>query len=90
MRLRIIMETERIPRRQDAPPTYALNGAVYVGETEALRNDGTFLQHETVAYPMPKERAVDVDDEVDMRVAAAVIKSDAKPCSSSRPRRGNE
>ena len=52
---------------QDAPPTYVLNGAVYVAQTEWLRTHETFVTLDTVVYPMPRERAMDVDKTLDLR-----------------------
>lgn len=77
----VLDETERIPRRQDAPPTYALNGAVYVGETEALRNRETFLQPETVAYPMPEAQSIDIDTEFDLIFTEVFIQHKQKRTS---------
>lgn len=48
-------------RRQDLPPVYVLNGAVYVLRAEWFRCSQRFVSNETVAYPMPRSRSVDVD-----------------------------
>lgn len=72
----VFPEKERVTRRQDAAPTYVLNGAVYVAKTNWLVEHKTFKHDETVAYVMPSDRSVDIDDEVDLRVAKAVIKTD--------------
>ena len=59
-------------RRQDLPPTYALNGAVFVVRTDWLMAGGGFIAPETIAYEMPKERSVDIDDEIDLVIAEAM------------------
>ncbi len=55
-------------RRQQAPAVLALNGAVYVARTDHLARGGTFLAPGTVGYVMPKERSLDIDTELDLRI----------------------
>jgi CMP-N,N'-diacetyllegionaminic acid synthase len=52
-------------RRQDLPPVYSLNGAIYVARTEWLASERKFLTAATVAYEMPVERSLDIDTESD-------------------------
>lgn len=66
---------ETVQRRQEAPDVYILNGAVYVARTNWLRETRSFLHDDTVASPMPQERSVDVDDELDARVAETTLQS---------------
>lgn len=63
----------RPSRRQDAPPVYVLNGAVYVARVDWLRRTRSFLTDETVGYVMPRERSVDVDEPADLHVVAALL-----------------
>lgn len=65
-----------IPRRQDLPPVYALNGAVYVAKTDWLRTHETFLSEGVVGYVMPQERSLDIDTELDLRIFAAILGSE--------------
>jgi N-acylneuraminate cytidylyltransferase len=66
---------ESVHRRQDAPEVYVLNGAVYVARTRWMRETQSFLHDQTVASPMPRERAMDVDDELDAHVAEVLLAS---------------
>jgi len=50
-----------VARRQDLPPVYTLNGAVYVAHVDWLRRTGSFVTRETVAQVMPRERSIDID-----------------------------
>ncbi|MDR2195943.1 MAG: acylneuraminate cytidylyltransferase family protein [Gallionellaceae bacterium] len=52
-------------RRQDLPPAYVLNGAIYIAKTEQLAATRSFLTPETVAYKMPKEKSIDIDSAED-------------------------
>ena len=58
-----------VTRRQDSPPVYALNGAVYAARIGWLREHERFVTAETVAYVMPPERSVDIDTSADLAFA---------------------
>lgn len=62
----LLSPPEGFHRRQDLPPVYALNGAVYVARTQWLLESGGFVSAETRAYPMSKERSADIDSEEDL------------------------
>lgn len=49
-------------RRQDLPTIYTLNGAIYIAKVEWLLKIEKFVNTETIAYQMPKNRALDIDD----------------------------
>lgn len=60
---------QRATRRQDLPTVHVLNGAVYVARVDALREARAFVTEDTVAYPMPRTRSVDIDTATDFLVA---------------------
>jgi N-acylneuraminate cytidylyltransferase len=65
-RLRPLLQTgQSIERRQDLPPIYIENGAVFVAETDFLLQEKTFNTTETLAYIMPPDRSWDIDNESD-------------------------
>ena len=68
----ILPEYQMVPRRQDLPAAYDINGAVFVARSEWLFDHEDFLSPETVGYVMPKERSIDIDDELDLIIAEAV------------------
>ena len=69
-----LLDQKRLPdRRQDLPKVYILNGAVYVAQTDWLRQQRTFLTAETVAHIMPRERSLDVDTELDLKICESLI-----------------
>ncbi len=53
-------------RRQDFPPAYQVNGALYVIRTEVLRIAQTFQPSGSLAYIMPPERSLDIDNAADL------------------------
>lgn len=57
-------------RRQDLPPAWSLNGAVYAARVEALRRTRAFVQPgRTRAWPMPRARSADIDTLDDLLAA---------------------
>ncbi len=60
-------------RRQDLPPVFRLNGAIYVADSMRLQNRRSFLMPDTIAYAMPAERSIDIDDAEDFRQAEALF-----------------
>jgi N-acylneuraminate cytidylyltransferase len=70
----LLERSEACQRRQDLPKVYALNGAVYVADCRWLERTRIFVTGETVAYPMPRERSLDIDTETDFRVAELLLK----------------
>jgi CMP-N,N'-diacetyllegionaminic acid synthase len=65
-RLHPILEgADEIVRRQDLPPVYVLNGALYIADAAWLRKSRTFLSQDTVGYVMPADRSLDIDTPAD-------------------------
>lgn len=62
-------------RRQDLPPVYVLNGAVYVAQAHWLLESHSFLSAETVGYVMPSERSLDIDTAADFDLLKTLLKS---------------
>jgi CMP-N,N'-diacetyllegionaminic acid synthase len=72
-KLERLVEDDGAYRRQDTEPIYALNGAVYVARTEWYRRNRNFIDDRTVAGIMPAERSVDIDTEMDLTLARALV-----------------
>ena len=51
--------------RQQLPPAYVLNGALYLATRALLEQEKSFLTVDTVGYVMPPERSVDIDTLLD-------------------------
>lgn len=60
-------------RRQDLPPAYAVNGAIYLNRRSSLLLDRTFLPPGTIAYVMPQARSIDVDTLWDWYMAELIM-----------------
>lgn len=77
----IIAEHSRYPTGIFMP-----NGAVYVAESSYLLDKKSFITDQTMAYTMPVERSVDIDNEIDFIFCEALLASDKfinKPNSNS-------
>ncbi|WAC44799.1 acylneuraminate cytidylyltransferase family protein [Pseudomonas sp. SL4(2022)] len=57
----------RYARRQELPPVYVLNGAVYIADTHWFATNRGFLGDGTVAYVMPRSRSLDIDTPADLQ-----------------------
>jgi len=73
-RLRPLIDLPAVTRRQDLPPLYAANGALYFARTEWLQSKRTFITPETLAFVMPAERSVDLDTPLDWKLAELLLK----------------
>ena len=57
-------------RRQDLPPSWVLNGAVYAADAAWLQRERAFIRPgETVAWEMPADRSADIDTLEEFRAA---------------------
>jgi len=61
-------------RRQDLPPVYALNGAIYLARRDVLLERQTWYTDHTYAYIMPPERSLDIDTPWDLYLADSILK----------------
>lgn len=65
--------TKPIVRRQDAPLVYSLTPAAYVVKTATLYNVEHWSQAKCKIYPVPRERAIDIDTEIDFTIIEFLI-----------------
>ena len=66
-------------RRQDMPPAYALNGAIYLNKISSLLEEKTFLpKNKTVPYIMPLDRSLDIDTQWDLHLADLILRDKQK------------
>ena len=64
----------RINRRQDLPPAWLMNGAIYLCRTRVLFDaDPSLYGDHVVAYPMPADRGISIDDLADWREAERAL-----------------
>jgi CMP-N,N'-diacetyllegionaminic acid synthase len=64
---------EPIVRRQDAPKVFSLSGAAFVIKKSALYNYSHWSQAVCRVYEMPRERALDIDEEIDFEMIKLLL-----------------
>lgn len=54
-------EDKIIPRRQELPPAYHRDGAIYITSVETIRNKGSLLGDDIVAFPIDSPKLINID-----------------------------
>lgn len=65
--------TEEPGNRQDLPPVYILNGAIFLARSNKLVQDKSWYDEQTQAYIMPESRSVDIDTPEDLFFAGYLM-----------------
>ena len=60
-------------RRQDVPPAYEYNGAIYIFKTKSIVESEMKDFKKIVKYVMSKNDSVDIDDEFDWKLAEYIL-----------------
>jgi CMP-N,N'-diacetyllegionaminic acid synthase len=67
---------KRVNRRQDLPPAWLMNGAIYACRTRVLVDaEPSLYGNRVVAYRMPTERSINIDDLEDWHAAERALAS---------------
>lgn len=61
-------------RSQDHPTVHRPNGAIYGSWTKKLKENKNYYKGRVKGYYMPIERSIDIDNEIDIKVANALNK----------------
>jgi CMP-N-acetylneuraminic acid synthetase len=62
-----------IPRRQDLPPTYTRNGAIYAVCTSALESTRSLYGNHCLGYVMPPDVSINIDTQDDWQHAETAL-----------------
>lgn len=65
----IAFQIRHAGRLEQIPPIVVPNGAIYLIKTSVLRAGGHWYGPYAYAYQMPKERSIDIDNEIDLEMA---------------------
>lgn len=85
-RLRKLIDTpEGVTRRQDLPPSYLLNGAIYIIAVDHLRRTRSFIDSQTIGYPMTRRASVDIDTLADLATVRRYLNEDSHDHLSPAP-----
>lgn len=55
--------------RQESPLVYDMNSSIYAWWKELLKEKKNIFLEKSIIYIMPKERSIDIDDDLDFRIA---------------------
>ena len=61
--------------RQELEIYYRINGALYIANVEYFKKYQDFYYKDSYAYIMEKENSIDIDDELDFKIAEYLIKN---------------
>jgi CMP-N-acetylneuraminic acid synthetase len=64
-----------VTRKQLFEEMFTPNGAAYVSRAHDIRARGSFFIGKVAGHVMPRERSVDIDDEVDWQLAEILLKA---------------
>lgn len=70
---------EFLVKSQELPQVWVDNGAIYLARIDAFERERTFYGSRLVGYRMPRERSIDVDDAVDLRLADFFLTATGSP-----------
>jgi CMP-N-acetylneuraminic acid synthetase len=62
-----------VTARQMAPTVYSVNASVYAYWPHTLRDHGSLWECRTRLVAMPRERSIDIDDEVDRQLVESML-----------------
>ena len=76
-RLEPLLQLDGAHCRQQLPPAYVLNGALYLASRALLLREQAFIAPDTIGYVMPAERSVDIDTLLDWQWAEFLMEQQA-------------
>lgn len=70
---RMIEPDPPLARRQDAPTAFVVAGSVYATTPGFIRTHDAYFEGTVASFEVPRERAVDIDEPIDLRLAEAIL-----------------
>lgn len=67
---------DRYYRRQDVPTTYDVTTVAYVSRPEYIMSTNNLFDGRVKAVKIPNERSIDIDSEIDFRIAEIMLKNE--------------
>lgn len=74
-----IEQSNQSSRRQDYPPFYRLNGAIYIGRSRLFLQANHFHLKPCCPYVMRQETSIDIDTLADFKAAELAYKRERRP-----------
>ncbi len=77
------VDTKNLKQRQAGQKFYRLNGAIYIVNIERFKTDRYLYQAGSYAYIMNPEKSVDIDTEIDLKLAEVILQESMKKDSKN-------
>ena len=74
-KLNPLMGDIKSSNRQYLPDIYVCNGAIYIIKYDILKNKKTIIDTNTIGFIMEAQVSLDIDEEIDFKVAETILKS---------------
>jgi N-acylneuraminate cytidylyltransferase len=71
----VVLGTAEFKRRQDVPPVYDITTVAYVARPDFILSQERLFAGRVRTVVVPKERALDIDDEYDFKLAQVILNS---------------
>ena len=71
----VIHQGNKYSRRQDTPEVFDLTTVCYVGKPSTILTKNSIFEGKVVGVEIPRERAIDIDTELDFQIAEFLFKS---------------
>ncbi|MEJ2709176.1 MAG: acylneuraminate cytidylyltransferase family protein, partial [Anaerolineales bacterium] len=69
-----VKEPREMARRQDLPPVYIRNGAIYAARRDLVMIENSMVGDDCRAFVMPEERSVNIDGRLDLLMAEILMR----------------
>lgn len=69
----LVINRDKFSRRQDVPVTFDITTVAYLTRPEFIMSKSSIFEGNVKSVIVPKERAVDIDDEIDLIVAKKLL-----------------
>ena len=71
----LIQQGDKYSRRQDTPEVFDLTTVCYVGKPSIILTKNSIFEGKVAGVEIPRERAIDIDTELDFQIAEFLFKS---------------
>ncbi len=71
----VIQQGDKYSRRQDTPKVFDLTTVCYVGNPSTILTKNSIFEGKVAGVEIPRERAIDIDTELDFQIAEFLFKS---------------
>lgn len=72
--LRPLWKKESMIKTQEQRETFVDNGAMYIFKPDVLKREKTYYCEKLIGYTMSREHSIDVDEEIDLKIAEFLLK----------------